>query len=149
MNFYSYNYLVEQNNEPNFVFIFVISALAIALLITGYLYIKNRSDNKYRDLLIIFGFATALFVGINYNNYENQITINNQTNQTVTLLRSIAKDKKINQKKLYSNSSSLTEGMLVKVGKDFYRVSFDNNLNSYTLNKANLVDNSKIKLVNK
>jgi len=147
MTFYSYQHLYEQNQEPNFLFILVILGLSIALIVSGVLYFRNRRDNKYRDLAIIFVFAIALFFGINYNNYEKQIDINNQTNQTLTLMRSISKEKKIPKKKLYSNSSSLTEGMLIKAGKNYYRVSFDNNVNSYTLNKASIVDSSQINLV--
>jgi Protein of unknown function (DUF3290). len=90
-----------------------------------------------------------LFIGINYNNYEQQLDINNKTNQTLELMRSVAKDKKVSAKKLYSNSSSLTEGMLIKSGKNIYRVSFDNSLNSYTLSKASLIDSSKITLIEK
>ncbi|WP_125762246.1 DUF3290 family protein [Companilactobacillus hulinensis] len=147
MTFYSYQHLYEQNQEPNFLFILVILGLSIALIVSGVLYFRNRRDNKYRDLAIIFVFAIALFFGINYNNYEKQIDINNQTNQTLTLMRSISKEKKIPKKKLYSNSSSLTEGMLIKAGKNYYRVSFDNNVNSYTLNRASIVDSSQINLV--
>ncbi|APX72146.1 DUF3290 domain-containing protein [Companilactobacillus allii] len=147
MTFYSYEHLYAQNQEPNFLFIFVLSALSISLIITGALYFRNRKDNKYRDLAVIFGFGIALFIGINYNNYEKQIDVNNQTNQTLTLMNSIAKEKKISKKKLYSNSSSLSEGMLIKNGKNYYRVSFDNTTNSYTLSKASIVDSSQINLV--
>lgn len=149
MSFYSYQYLVEHNNEPNFLFIIGILILAAAIFITGFLYFKNRSDYKYRDLLIIFAFGIILFIGINYNNYEQQLDINNKTNQTLELMRSVAKDKKVNAKKLYSNSSSLTEGMLIKSGKDIYRVSFDNNQNSYTLSKANVINSNNIQLIKK
>lgn len=149
MSFYSYQYLVEHNNEPNFLFIIGILILAAAIFITSYLYFKNRSDNKYRDLLIIFGFGIVLFIGINYNNYEQQLDINNKTNQTLGLMRSVAKDKNVSAQKLYSNSSSLTEGMLIKSGKNIYRVSFDNNLSSYTLTHANIVNPDQIKLIKK
>lgn len=149
MNFYSYQYLVEHNNEPNFLFIIGIVILAVAIFITSFLYFKNRSDNKYRDLLIIFGFGIILFIGINYNNYEQQLDINNKTNQTLELMKSVAKDKKVAAKKLYSNSSSLTEGMLIKADKDIYRVSFDNNQSSYTLTKANIISSQKINLIRK
>ncbi|WP_057881613.1 DUF3290 family protein [Companilactobacillus kimchiensis] len=149
MNFYSYQYLVEHNNEPNFLFIIGMLILAGAMFTTGFLYFKNRSDNKYRDLLIIFALGIILFIGINYNNYEQQLDINNKSNQTLALMRSVAKDKKVSAKKLYSNSSSLTEGMLIKSGKNIYRVSFDNNLNSYTLSDANLISSEKIQLVKK
>ncbi|QFR68867.1 DUF3290 domain-containing protein [Companilactobacillus paralimentarius] len=147
MSFYSYQYLVEHNNEPNFLFIIGVLILATAIFITSYLYFKNRSDNKYRDLLIIFGLGIFLFIGINYNNYEQQLDINNKTNQTLGLMQSVAKDKKVSKNKLYSNSSSLTEGMLIKAGKDIYRVSFDNNLSSYTLSKANIISSQKIQLI--
>lgn len=149
MSFYSYQYLYAQNEEPNFLFIFVILALSIALIFTGFMYFRNRTDNKYRDLAIIFLLSIALFFGINYNNYEKQIDVNNQTNQTLTLMKSIAKEKKVSKNKLYSSSSSLSEGMLIKIGKDYYRVSFDNNLSSYTLNKTNIVDTKSIKLIKK
>ncbi|MFC6324114.1 DUF3290 family protein [Companilactobacillus baiquanensis] len=149
MNFYSYQYLYAQNEEPNFLFIFVILALSIALIFTGFMYFRNRNDNKYRDLAIIFLLSIALFFGINYNNYEKQIDINNQTNQTLTLMKSIAKEKKVSRNRLYSSSSSLSEGMLIKIGKDYYRVSFDNNLSSYTLNQTNVVDTKSVKLIKK
>ncbi|GEO58827.1 DUF3290 domain-containing protein [Companilactobacillus bobalius] len=149
MSFYSYQYLVEHNNEPNILFIIGVLVLATAIFITSYLYFKNRSDNKYRDLLIIFGLGIFLFIGINYNNYEQQLDINNKTNQTLSLMQSVAKDKKVSKNKLYSNSSSLTEGMLIKAGKDIYRVSFDNNLSSYTLSKANIISSQKIQLIKK
>jgi len=149
MNFYSYQYLVAHNNEPNFLFIIGILILAVAIFVTGFLYFRNRSDNKYRDLLIIFGLGIILFIGINYNNYEQQLDVNNKNSQTLTLMRSVARDKKVSDKKLYSNSSSLTEGMLIKAGSNIYRVSFDSNQTSYTLTKANLITSQKIQLIKK
>lgn len=144
MTFYSYNYLVEQNKTPNILFIIVSIILVLAVVISGYRYYRNRTDNKYRDLLIIFVLCAALFVGINYNNYEKQLDVTNKTNQTLTLMRSIAKSKDVSAKKLYSNNSALTEGMLIKNGKKIYRVSFDNNQNSFTLTNVHLVDNSNV-----
>jgi len=149
MNFYSYQYLVAHNNEPNFLFIIGILILAVAIFVTGFLYFRNRSDNKYRDLLIIFGLGIILFIGINYNNYEQQLDVSNKNSQTLTLMRSVARDRKISEKRVYSNSSSLTEGMLIKAGSKIYRVSFDNNQNSYTLTEANLVTSQKIQLIKK
>lgn len=146
MTFYSYDYLVEQNKTPNILFIIVTIILVVALLITGYRYYRNRTDNKYRDLLIIFVLGAFTFVGINYNNYEKQLDVTNKTNQTLTLMKSVAKSKHTSAKKLYSNNSAPTEGMLIKNGKHYYRVSFDNNQNSFTLMNANLVDNSKVTL---
>lgn len=146
MTFYSYSYLVNQNKMPNFIFIIVTITLAVALLFTGYRYFRNRTDNKYRDLLIIFALSTATFIGINYNNYEKQLDVNNKTNQTLTLMRSIAKVKDVPVKKLYSNTSTPTEGMLIKNGKYVYRVSFDTNQNSYTLTKANILNTGNVKL---
>jgi len=58
MAFYSYGYSVTQNKMTNIVFIIVTIALAAVLLFIGYRYFKNRSDNKYRDLLIIFVLGT-------------------------------------------------------------------------------------------
>jgi len=101
MNFYSYQYLVAHNNEPNFLFIIGILILAVAIFVTGFLYFRNRSDNKYRDLLIIFGLGIILFIGINYNNYEQQLDVNNKNSQTLTLMRSVARDNKVSDKKLY------------------------------------------------
>ncbi|WP_125770055.1 DUF3290 domain-containing protein [Companilactobacillus furfuricola] len=144
MTFYSYNYLVEQNKTPNLLFIVVTLILVLAVVISGYLYYRNRTDNKYRDLLIIFVLSAALFVGINYNNYEKQLDVTNKTNQSLTLMRSVAKSKDVSAKKLYSNSSALTEGMLIKNGKKIYRVSFDNNQNSFTLTTVHLVDRSNV-----
>lgn len=146
MTFYSYAYLVDQNKTPNFIFIIATIILAIALLFTAYRYYKNRNDNKYRDLLIIFLFAMVLVVGINYNNYEKDLDVNNKTNQTIELMESIAKNKDVSAKKLYSNSSTLAEGMLIKNGKTIYRVSFDDNQNSYTLTKVGLVKKDDVKI---
>lgn len=144
MTFYSYNYLAEQNKTPNLLFIFVSLVLVLAVVISGYLYYRNRTDNKYRDLLIIFVLSGALFVGINYNNYEKQLDVTNKTNQTLTLMRSVAKSKDVSAKKLYSNSSALTEGMLIKNGKKIYRVSFDTNQNSFTLTNVHLVNKDNV-----
>ncbi|TGD24510.1 DUF3290 domain-containing protein [Companilactobacillus suantsaicola] len=149
MSFYSYDYLIAHNNEPNFLFIIGILVLAVAIFVTSYLYFKNRSDNKYRDLLIIFGLGIFLFIGINYNNYEQKLDINNKTSQTLELMRSVAKEKRVTTKKMYSNSSSLTEGMLIKAGKNIYKVNFDSNQASYTLTKASIIDSKKIQYVKK
>lgn len=35
MSFYSYQYLVEHNNEPNFLFIIGIIILAVAIFVTA------------------------------------------------------------------------------------------------------------------
>ena len=147
MNFYSYNYLYQQNKSPNYFTIIIAAVLILALVITFIQYSRNRKDNKYRDLLVIFVLSIMLLLGINYNNYEKQVSTNSQTNQTLLLMKSIAKTKHISYQKLYSSSGELAEGMLIKDGKNIYRVNFDNNFSSYTLQSASVVDVDNINLI--
>lgn len=140
MSFYRYSYFINQNDLT--FYLKVSLSLIIAGLILFFLiqYLRHRSDSKYRDLLIIFILFGILLAGIQYTRVQQLNTARSQQAQMIQFMKSVATAKKAPIKALAVNTTSLQQNMVVKVQKKYYQVVFDNNLTSYQLKNAQLIN---------
>ena len=140
MSFYRYSYFINQNDLT--FYLKVSLSLIIAGLILFFLiqYLRHRSDSKYRDLLIIFILFGILLAGIQYARVQQLNTARSQQAQMIQFMKSVATAKKAPIKALAVNTTSLQQNMVVKVQKKYYQVVFDNNLTSYQLKNAQLIN---------
>ena len=138
MKFYSYEYVLGQINQQDWVMV-ILSALLI--LVTGFFAFKAYQDkrgSKFRELSIISILALVAVVLISISNLQSNQTTNNQFRNSLNFIEIVSKELGIEKEKIYVNTSSTTDGVIIKVGDQFYRALNGSNKDSYLLEKMEL-----------
>ncbi|BDR58246.1 DUF3290 domain-containing protein [Xylocopilactobacillus apicola] len=141
MNFYTYDYFVNQIHSSQNVKYLVAAGIAVILVALAFQFARHRDDNKYRDLIIIVALCGILLLGIQFTNYQQSQSTTNQSTQTANFLKSVCKEKKIKASDIACNQTSLTDQMVLKIKNNYYQVIFNSDFSSYQLVKASLVNN--------
>lgn len=146
MNFYGIDYLEAQSNIDDYLRYFFTFGSLMILVIVFALYMRHRIQTKYRDLSIIFFLLLLFALGVQYSDYQSNQVRHSRFSQMVNFVQGIAKDQGINSKKIFVNSTQLTDGILVKIEDTYYRVNLSADQSSYTLTQAYLM-NEKINII--
>ena len=140
MTFYTISYLSNHqhmNQLFNYVAI-IIFALLIAVMTL--LYLRHRLITHYRDLGIIFFLLLLLFIGFQVTNMEKSTTQQSQTTQMIPFIKAVARDHNVSPQKVVVNSTTLTDGILVRIEDCDYRVNLSQTGDNYTLTRAHVVN---------
>ena len=147
MKFYSYDYVLSQISQQNWVTI-VLSI--ILLLVTGFFAFKayrNKRDSKFRELAIISVLALVAMVLIGISNFQTDQASNNQFQTSLHFIEVISKDLGVDKSEVYVNTSAATDGAILKVGKHFYRAMSGSEPDKYLLEKIDLHKTTDIEIV--
>ena len=140
MTFYTISYLSNHqhmNQLFNYVAI-IIFALLIAVMTL--LYLRHRLITHYRDLGIIFFLLLLLFIGFQVTDMEKSTTQQSQTTQIIPFIKAVARDHNVSPQKVVVNSTTLTDGILVRIEDCDYRVNLSQTGDNYTLTRAHVVN---------
>lgn len=140
MTFYTISYLSNHqhmNQLFNYVAI-IIFALLIAVMTL--LYLRHRLITHYRDLGIIFFLLLLLFIGFQVTDMEKSTTQQSQTTQMIPFIKAVARDHNVSPQKVVVNSTTLTDGILVRIEDRDYRVNLSQTGDNYTLTRAHVVN---------
>ena len=140
MTFYTISYLSNHqhmNQLFNYVAI-IIFALLIAVMTL--LYLRHRLITRYRDLGIIFFLLLLLFIGFQVTDMEKSTTQQSQTTQMIHFIKAVARDHNVSPQKVVVNSTTLTDGILVRIEDRDYRVNLSQTGDNYTLTRAHVVN---------
>ena len=140
MTFYTISYLSNHqhmNQLFNYVAI-IIFALLIAVMTL--LYLRHRLITRYRDLGIIFFLLLLLFIGFQVTDMEKSTTQQSQTTQMIPFIKAVARDHNVSPQKVVVNSTTLTDGILVRIEDCDYRVNLSQTRDNYTLTRAHVVN---------
>ena len=146
MNFYTLNYLENQQEFNQILRYAIIMAILLVLIGVTVLYVKNKLQTKYRDLSIILGLVLLFWIGINVTDYQKGQVSSNQTSQAQIFLNKIAKKHYLKASQVALNSKGLVDGAIVKIKNKYYRLDLSLDQTSYTLERIQLI-NEKIKLI--
>ena len=138
MKFYSYEYVLSQISQQNWIMI-VLAALLV--LVTGFFAFKAYQDkrgSKFRELSIISILALVAVVLISISNLQSNQSTNNQFHNSLNFIEIVSKELGVEKEKIYVNTSSTTDGVIIKVGDQFYRALNGSNKDSYLLEKMEL-----------
>ena len=116
MKFYSYEYVLSQISQQDWVML-ILSALLI--LITAF-------------------FALVAVVLISISNFQSNQSTNNQFRNSLHFIEIVSKELGVDKEKIYVNTSATTDGVIIKVGDQFYRALNGSNKDSYLLEKMEL-----------
>ena len=147
MKFYSYDYVLSQISQQNWV---TIVFSGILLLVTGFFAFKayrNKRDSKFRELAIISVLALVAMVLIGISNFQTDQASNNQFQTSLHFIEVISEDLGVDKSEVYVNTSAATDGAILKVGKNFYRAMSGSEPDKYLLEKIDLHKTTDIEIV--
>lgn len=142
MNFYTINYIQKhQNTDRTALYILIIIA-ASAMIIFAILYLRDRFNTRYRDLGIIALLFLLLFTGTQYEKYVQNNEQKSKAAQIIPFIKSVADDENVKESDVMVSSLSLQDGMIVRIDSknEDYQLNLNENNNSYTLNRAHVID---------
>ena len=135
MKFYSYDYVLSQISQQNWV---TVALSVLLLLVTGFFAFKayrNKRDSKFRELAIISVLALVAMVLIGISNFQTDQDSNNQFQTSLHFIEVISEDLGVDKSEVYVNTSAATDGAILKVGKNFYRAMSGSEPDKYLLEK--------------
>ena len=133
MKFYSYDYVLSQISQQNWV---TVALSVLLLLVTGFFAFKayrNKRDSKFRELAIISVLALVAMVLIGISNFQTDQDSNNQFQTSLHFIEVISEDLGVDKSEVYVNTSAATDGAILKVGKNFYRAMSGSEPDKYLL----------------
>ncbi|AGK71813.1 hypothetical protein I872_08665 [Streptococcus cristatus AS 1.3089] len=137
MKFYSYDYVLSQISQQNWVMVIISACL---VLVTGFFAFKAYKDkrgSKFRELSIISILTLVAFVLISITNFQNNQSNDNQFRSSLHFIEVVSKELGVEKEEVYVNTSATTDGAIIKVGKQFYRAISGTDQDSYLLEKWN------------
>lgn len=147
MKFYSYDYVLSQISQQNWV---TVALSVLLLLVTGFFAFKayrNKRDSKFRELAIISVLALVAMVLISISNFQTDQDSNNQFQTSLHFIEVISEDLGVDKSEVYVNTSAATDGAILKVGKNFYRAMSGSKPDKYLLEKIDLHKTTDIEIV--
>lgn len=141
MTFYAASYFTHQNFFSKYLGFGVAIVLAVLLVFFLVRYFQNRITTKYRDLILIVALLIVFIIGTQIGNLEQVKTVSNQATQTEQFINRVHRDQGVAERQVAVSSTSLKDGMLVKIKHQVYRVHFDDSYLSYELTKVHLMNN--------
>ena len=147
MKFYSYDYVLSQISQQNWV---TVALSILLLLVTGFFAFKayrNKRDSKFRELAIISVLALVAMVLIGISNFQTDQDSNNQFQTSLHFIEIISEDLGVDKSEVYVNTSAATDGAILKVGKNFYRAMSGSEPDKYLLEKIDLHKTTDIEIM--
>ena len=140
MTFYTISYLSNQQHMNQLFNYIAIIIFILLIAVMAFLYLRHRLITRYRDLGIIFFLLLLLFIGFQVTDMEKSTTQQSQTTQMIPFIKSVARDHNVSPQKVVVNSTTLTDGILVRVEDRDYRVNLSQTGDNYTLTRAHVVN---------
>ena len=147
MKFYSYDYVLSQISQQNWV---TVALSVLLLLVTGFFAFKayrNKRDSKFRELAIISVLALVAMVLIGISNFQTDQDSNNQFQTSLHFIEVISEDLGVDKSEVYVNTSAATDGAILKVLKNFYRAMSGSDTDKYLIEKIDLHKTTDIEIV--
>ena len=142
MTFYTLNYIQNNQNTDRAIFYILMLVAASAMIIFTVLYLRDRFNTRYRDLGIIALLFLLMFVGTQYEKYTQINMQKSQATQIIPFIKSVARDENVKTSDVLVNSTTLTDGMIVRIDSKNvdYQLNLNEDRNTYTLTQAHVID---------
>ena len=138
MKFYSYDYVLSQISQQNWVMIIVSTFLVIVTGFFAFKAFKDKRGSKFRELSLISILTLIAFVLISITNLQNNQSNDNQFRSSLHFIEIVSKELGVDKKNVYVNTSAVTDGAIIQVGDNFYRAISGTDQDSYLLEKMEL-----------
>ena len=138
MKFYSYDYVLSQISQQDWVMIIVSTLLVIVTGFFAFKAFQDKRGSKFRELSLISILTLIAFVLISITNLQNSQSNDNQFRSSLHFIEIVSKELGVDKKDVYVNTSATTDGAIIKVGNNFYRAISGTDQDSYLLEKMEL-----------
>ena len=99
---------------------------------------KERHDTKFRELSIISILTLVAVVLIAISNFQSNQSNNDQFRASLHFIEVASKNLDVDKSKVYVNTSTTTDGAILKVGNKYYRAISGSEPDSYLLEQIKL-----------
>ena len=138
MKFYSYDYVLSQISQQNWVIVIMSILLVLVTAFFAFKAYKDKRGSKFRELSIISVLILVAFVLISISNFQNKESNDNQFRTSLHFIEVVSKELGVDKEEVYVNTSATTDGAIIKVGDQFYRAISGTEPDSYLLEKMDL-----------
>ena len=138
MKFYSYDYVLSQISQQNWIMVIVSLCL---ICITGFFAFKaykDKREGKFRELSIISILSLVAVVLITITNFQTNQSNDNQFRSSLHFIEVVSKELGVKKEDVYVNTSATTDGAIIKVKNQYYRAISGTDQDSYLLEKMEL-----------
>ena len=147
MKFYSYDYVLSQIGQQNGI---MIGFGIVLLAVTGFFAFKayhDKKGTKFRELVMISALTLLALLLVSITTYQNNQVSNNKFQTSLHFIEVVSKDLGVDKSEVYVNTSTNTDGALIKVGDRYYRALNGSEPDKYLLEKVELYKTDAIELV--
>ena len=147
MKFYSYDYVLSQIGQQNGI---MVGFGIVLLAVTGFFAFKayhDKKGTKFRELVMISALTLLALLLVSITTYQNNQVSNNKFQASLHFIEVVSKDLGVDKSEVYVNTSTNTDGALIKVGDRYYRVLNGSEPDKYLLEKVELYKTDAIELV--
>ncbi len=147
MKFYSYDYVLSQIGQQNGI---MVGFGIVLLAVTGFFAFKayhDKKGTKFRELVMISALTLLALLLVSITTYQNNQVSNNKFQASLHFIELVSKDLGVDKSEVYVNTSTNTDGALIKVGDRYYRALNGSEPDKYLLEKVELYKTDAIELV--
>ena len=147
MKFYSYDYVLSQIGQQNGI---MIGFGIVLLAVTGFFAFKayhDKKGTKFRELVMISALTLVALLLVSITTYQNNQVSNNKFQASLHFIELVSKELGVDKSEVYVNTSTNTDGALLKVGDRYYRALNGSEPDKYLLEKVELYKTDAIELV--
>lgn len=147
MKFYSYDYVLSQIGQQNGI---MVGFGIVLLAVTGFFAFKayhDKKGTKFRELVMISALTLLALLLVSITTYQNNQVSNNKFQASLHFIEVVSKDLGVDKSEVYVNTSTNTDGALIKVGDRYYRALNGSEPDKYLLEKVELYKTDAIELV--
>ena len=147
MKFYSYDYVLSQIGQQNGI---MIGFGIVLLAVTGFFAFKayhDKKGTKFRELVMISALTLVALLLVSITTYQNNQVSNNKFQTSLHFIEVVSKDLGVDKSEVYVNTSTNTDGALIKVGDHYYRALNGSEPDKYLLEKVELYKTDAMELV--
>lgn len=147
MNFYTYDYLVQQTHTVNRIQWAIMLVLFLVLLVMGFFWMRKRLDYKFKEVGILIIVLLLLLGGIQLNTYNNDQASDNQYAQMIGTLEAVAKSLQVEPNTLRMNRTDLNVDPIVESSGNFFLVRMSDDKTSYLIQEIKVRNQDEFRLV--
>ncbi|MEJ6400319.1 DUF3290 family protein [Nicoliella lavandulae] len=136
MKFYSYQYLTHNSHLLDYLFIGVGLLISAIIIVIGIKYYRNRTNLKFRNILIVMFAFAAMVICLEVGKIQNQASAQSDSGQIARIMRKISSEHHVALSKIYTSSPTISKQLVMKVDNKYYQVDINSDTEVYSTKKV-------------